>query len=97
MLNIKMVQNFHLQNSVLNGNTFSFVLLVATLFMAETHCSGLRLISPVNEQVANYYIREHGFTDISGSKLILQLGADALFRRLRQGFDKRCLWLKNEQ
>lgn len=97
MLNIEMVQNFHLRNSLLDGNTFSFVLLVATLFMAETHCSGLRLISPVNEQVAIYYIHEHGFTDISGSKLILQLGADALFRRLRQGLDKYCLWLKNEQ
>lgn len=97
MLNIDMVQNFHLRDSVLDGNTFSFVLLVATLFMAETDCSGLRLISPINEQVASYYIDQHGFKDISGNKLILYREADALFRWLQQGTDKYCDWLKNEQ
>jgi hypothetical protein len=81
VLNVEMLQNFHIQDSCLDGNTFRFALYAAVLFMVETQCSGLRLISPINERVADYYINEHHFVDITfGDKGILYRDAQALFQ-----------------
>ncbi|CAI1077500.1 hypothetical protein [Serratia proteamaculans] len=81
VLNVEMLQNFHIQDSCLDGNTFRFALYAAVLFMVETQCVGLRLISPINARVADYYINEHHFIDItSGDNGILYRDAQALFQ-----------------
>lgn len=77
-LDVEMIQNFHIQDSILDGNTLRFALYAAVLFMAETKCGGLRLISPINEEVADYYIDEYGFIDIC-HKEILYRDAEGLF------------------
>lgn len=84
-LNLEMIQNFHNQDSVLDGNTLRFALYVAVLFMADTGCGGLRLMFPVNAEVANYYIREYGFLDLTdGGKEILYRDANSLFEWFRR-------------
>lgn len=81
VLNVEMLQNFHIQDSCLDGNTFRFALYAAILLMVDTRCTGLRLISPVNARVADYYINEHHFIDITaGDKGILYRDAQALFQ-----------------
>nr|WP_315290353.1 hypothetical protein [Serratia proteamaculans] len=81
VLNVEMLQNFHIQDSCIDGNTFRFALYAAVLFMVETQCVGLRLISPINARVADYYINEHHFIDItSGDNGILYRDAQALFQ-----------------
>lgn len=81
VLNVEMLQNFHIKGSSLDGNTFRFALYAAVLFMVATQCTGLRLISPLNTRVADYYINEHRFIDItSGEKGILYRDAQALFQ-----------------
>lgn len=82
-LNVEMLQNFHIQNSILDGNTLKFTLFAAVLFMADTGCTGLRLMSPVNDKVADYYINEHGFKDILGDKGILYRDAEGLLEWFR--------------
>jgi len=79
MLNIEMLQNFHLLDSILDGNTLRFALYAAILFMAETECEGIRLISPLNKDVAAYYISEFGFEEMCGSD-ILYRDAEALYQ-----------------
>lgn len=81
-LDVEMIQNFHIQDSILDGNTLRFALYAAVLFMAETQCEGLRLISPINDEVADYYINEHGFSDIC-AKEILYRDAEGLFQWLQ--------------
>ena len=66
ILDVEMIQNFHIQDSLLDGNTLRFALYVLILFMADTQCTGLRLLSPVNETVADYYLQEHQFSDLTG-------------------------------
>lgn len=68
LLNIEMIQNFHLRDSILDGNTLRFALYAAVLFMAEAKCGGLRLMSPINDEIADYYIRDHGFIDLTGGE-----------------------------
>lgn len=79
-LNLEMLQNFHLRDSPLDGNTFRFTLYVVALFMAITECHGLRLITPVNDIVAEYYMREYGFIDqTEGAGEILYRDAAGLY------------------
>lgn len=79
-LNLEMIQNFHLQNSVLDGNTLRFALYIAVLFMTDTRCGGLRLMFPVNTEVAEYYMQQYGFIDLTdGEKAILYRDANSLF------------------
>lgn len=66
MLNIEMLQNFRIRDSSLDGNTLRFALYVAVLFMVDTACAGLRLISPINTELADYYINNHHFVDLTG-------------------------------
>lgn len=81
VLNVEMLQNFHIKCSSLDGNTFRFALYAAVLFMVATQCTDLRLISPLNTRVADYYINDHRFIDItSGEKGILYRDAQALFQ-----------------
>lgn len=82
VLNVEMIQNFHIKDSILDGNMLRFALYAAILFMAETKCEGLRLISPINEDVADYYINVYGFIDICG-KEILYRDAEGLFQWLQ--------------
>ncbi|WP_034911840.1 hypothetical protein [Erwinia sp. 9145] len=77
-LNIEMIQNFHIYDSILDGNTLKLALFAAILFMAETNCAGLRLISPLNDEIADYYIDTYAFEDISGNKEILFRDAHSL-------------------
>ncbi len=79
VLNIEMLQNFHIQDSILDGNTLRFALYAAVLFMVDTQCAGMRLISPINDEVADYYINDHRFEDITdGMKAILYRDAASL-------------------
>lgn len=87
MLNIEMLQNFRIRNSNLDGNTLRFALYVAVLFMVDTACAGLRLISPINTELADYYINHHQFVDLTGGlKQILYRDAEALFLWFQDGF-----------
>lgn len=79
MLNVEMLQNFHLTDSVLDGNTLRFALYAAVLFMAETECEGIRLITPLNRKVADYYISQFGFRE-TGSMDILFRDAEGLYQ-----------------
>ena len=82
-LNLEILQNFEIQPSTLDGNTLRFTLYAAIFFMAEARCAGIRIISPINEKVADYYINEHEFIDItSGMKTILYRSAGSLYRWL---------------
>ncbi|MDC9817990.1 hypothetical protein R0L47_07575 [Pectobacterium polonicum] len=70
-LNVEMLQNFHLRDSELDGNTLKYALYAVLFFIVETECTGVRLIEPINDIVANYYLAQ-GFEDITGgSKAIL--------------------------
>lgn len=87
MLNIEMLQNFRIRDSSLDGNTLRFALYVAVLFMVDTACAGLRLISPINTELADYYINYHQFVDLTGGlKQILYRDAEALFLWFQEGF-----------
>ncbi|ROP61842.1 hypothetical protein EDF81_0316 [Enterobacter sp. BIGb0383] len=80
LLNLEMLQNFRLQDSILDGNTFRFTLYVVAIFMAITECRGLRLIAPVNNRVATYYMRQYGFIDLTeGAREILYHDAAGLY------------------
>lgn len=79
VLNVNMLQNFSPQGSVLNGNMLTYSLVTIVFFLADTGGTGVRLICPVNERVADYYINRHEFVDITdGEKLILYRSADEL-------------------
>ncbi|MEI7189550.1 MULTISPECIES: hypothetical protein [Dickeya] len=78
VLNIEMIQNFNIMPSILDGNTMQFALWAVIYFMLDTECEGVRLMSPINDDIADYYIREHGFWDISGDRSILYRDADGL-------------------
>lgn len=69
-----------LYDPCLDGNTFRFTLYVVALFMAITECHGLRLIAPVNNRVATYYMRQYGFIDLTeGAREILYHDAAGLY------------------
>ncbi|HDK6650628.1 TPA: hypothetical protein MXC98_001632 [Klebsiella variicola] len=86
VLNVEMLQNFQIQPSILDGNMLKFALYAIVLFLLETEGSGVRLMFPINQAVAAYYVEEHGFLDITddGSRDILYRSAADLvdwFRR----------------
>lgn len=86
VLNIEMLQNFQIQPSILDGNMLKFSLYAVVLFLLETDGVGVRLMFPINQAVAAYYVEEHGFQDITddGSRDILYRSAADLvdwFRR----------------
>ncbi|GKW10252.1 hypothetical protein PEC301899_05340 [Pectobacterium carotovorum subsp. carotovorum] len=83
-LNVEMLQNFHLRDSELDGNTLKYALYAILFFILETQCTGVRLIEPINDSVANYYITQ-GFEDITGgSKTILWRSSENLLQWLRE-------------
>ncbi|MBA0172704.1 hypothetical protein WCT78_08270 [Pectobacterium versatile] len=79
-LNVEMLQNFHLRDSELDGNTLKYALYTVLFFIVETECTGVRLIEPINDIVANYYLAQ-GFEDITGgSKAILWRSSENLLQ-----------------
>lgn len=79
VLNVNMLQNFAPEGSVLDGNMLTYSLVTIVFFLADIGGTGVRLMSPINEQVADYYINRHKFVDITrGAKLILYRSADDL-------------------
>ncbi|ORJ18635.1 hypothetical protein BS639_24275, partial [Rouxiella silvae] len=67
-LDVEMIQNFAIKTSVLDGNTFRFALYTLIFFMRDARCHGIRVMSPINSKVADYYINKYNFVDILGSK-----------------------------
>ncbi|EET6913163.1 hypothetical protein EOQ02_18385 [Escherichia coli] len=85
-LNVEMLQNFHIRDSELDGNTLKFALYAILFFIIETRCTGIRLIEPINDRIADYYIAQ-GFEDLTeGSKEILWRSSEDLLHWFQEGF-----------
>ncbi|ANS44896.1 hypothetical protein [Serratia inhibens] len=79
VLNVNMLQNFSPEGSVLDGRMLTYALVTIVFFLVDTEGTGVRLMFPVNDGVADYYINRHQFVDITnGAKLILYRSADEL-------------------
>ncbi|EJG2210050.1 hypothetical protein GWI96_13285 [Proteus sp. G4380] len=86
VLNIEMIQNFQIKSSILDGNTLKFMLYTIVFFLLLTQGTGVRLMFPINENVATYYVEKHGFQDLTGdgSKEILYRSAEDLLNWFEQ-------------
>ncbi len=56
----------------------TYCLVIILFFLIKVEGEGVYIQSPVNEKVADYYIKSHQFLDVSGDKSILFRSADDL-------------------
>lgn len=96
-LDVEMIQNFAIKTSVLDGNTFRFALYTLIFFMRDARCHGIRVMSPINSKVADYYINKYNFVDILGSKEILYRDSKSLSAWLRVDVESRKSLIVSEQ
>ncbi|GKW07541.1 hypothetical protein [Pectobacterium carotovorum] len=78
ILSIELLQNFSKRGSILDGKMLTYCLVIILFFLIKVEGEGVYIQSPVNEKVADYYIKSHQFLDVSGDKSILFRSADDL-------------------